>query len=67
MSCGKTFTRVWSHFSGWSAVKGTDSGRSWLWWAVAKHWIRPQFSAPARIPFARVESLAGGIRGILQG
>lgn len=31
------------------------------------HWIRPQFSAPVRIPFARVESLAGGSRGILPG
>lgn len=67
MSCGKTFTRVWSHFCGWSAVRAVSVVEVGYGGQRPKHWIRPQFSAPAIIPFARVESLPGGIRGILHG
>lgn len=48
----------------WGAVSVVEVGYGGQW---PKHWIRPQFSAPAIIPFARIESLAGGMRGILQG
>ena len=48
----------------WGAVSVVEVGYGGQW---PEHWVRPQFSAPAIIPFARIESLAGGMRGILQG